>query len=498
MVEPRKFEENPPSFAEKMRTMQQNDPKAYSQLGYQSTGEIFGDAWGAYKGYREGKSKESSEALGLMGRIDWTKEEEQKVMNFVGESFDPLMGGGVKSLGPKKILRAMAKSTNPIDKMLISDVQRGKFTVEDVSNLYRGLRGRNALGETPGQMFGYMRKEGTRKAIPGESKMATLAEEGKYMSAEARRRLEVWDYFKVDKHLPRFQESLEGVSNAKAAIVWMKPETYFNALARGTRTGKQEIHSVIRKQDPNSYKIDIYAEHMDMGDKFPLPVLEKSSKAQGGGWRFMHEGRHRTIAAAIRHGAEEIPVVVMHSGYAKNPATALRRFGKHEAGPPRKTTMEIFDTELDEMLMNTLGKTRGQATQSELEVIAKAAWEGPPAAALLHSGNKWAVDSVGLFKPTTVSSIARKKQVLMSTAVKDTIPSSGWPVDDLPSSGFDLKPASSGFMELTTSGWKSVKSQRTLADLKGSELIRYADEILKAKTVKEIEKISFKYGIKPK
>lgn len=110
----------------------------------------------------------------------------------------------------------------------------------------------------------------------------------------------------------------------KARVTWMKPKTFFDALAaRWGQKGEEHMRDILRR-DPDL--VEVYKEAMQAGDKFPILVLAHESPSRRSvplksGKVYGHEGRHRTLAAAAA-GEEEVPVLVLRSNpYASPPMT---------------------------------------------------------------------------------------------------------------------------------------------------------------------------------
>ena len=97
-----------PSYAEKIEGLFSTEMTERKAPGYGSLKEVGKDAWTAYMGFRERKTREGKEAISLMGRTDLTKRETDKVANFVADSMD--MGGILKPVAFAKLLKTAPRA----------------------------------------------------------------------------------------------------------------------------------------------------------------------------------------------------------------------------------------------------------------------------------------------------------------------------------------------------------------------------------------------------
>lgn len=376
-----------PSYREKIEGLYGTEMVERTPPGYSGTGEMVSDAYKAFLKWStpEERNKRLAEQFPPFDETDPDRMAEM-VLNFMP------FGAGVKGIGGKRLMRRMAKSKWGIDIGLSQGLRSGQISAEELTNVYRGLRARGAMGNTPGELMYDLTSRFQERAEPT---LAALAKEGKHIPAEKMRRIDVFNLDKIDAHLPISQDILEGLSQEKAAQLYIKPETFFAALARGWGiSGKQEMHQRLIGMGKNV--IPKYAKSMRKGDKFPTPWLGRRHLESGPqtvagpfgvgeivgkakpGRHHTHEGRHRTMAAAIYHGAEEIPVLVEFGSKAsKRPQAAFRRFGKHEPAPPsvQGPPRPELEDQVNMVLKDLLGKTRSQATESEIRAIRGGIWK---------------------------------------------------------------------------------------------------------------------------
>ena len=315
-----------PSFKEKIEGLFSAETTKYKPPGYSGVGEMAGDAYSTFVKWSspEEVNKRLARQFPPIDISNLEKLNEKAAELTLG--FMPF-GAGVKGVGAKTLVNRMLKSKNPVDRDLLSGLRTGRFTAKELQDAYRGLRAQGTTGNTIGEM---------RESLPqwARTQIETYAKRGKELPPGAIRELPgAWDLTTTGEHQV-VDEILSGTSQAKAALTYLSPETFFNRLASSYGKKGGPHASEILGWDRNLIKN--YAQNMKEGAKFPIPVLWRKQGSLLYGMLYGHQGRHRTLAAAKIHQAEKIPVLVVHSEMAKRPAQAFRRFGKHEPAPPRK------------------------------------------------------------------------------------------------------------------------------------------------------------------
>lgn len=100
-------------------------------------------------------------------------------------------------------------------------------------------------------------------------------------------------------------------------IVHMSPNEYIERAAKGFGTHTKHVKKIIDnyylEKSQSRRLIDEYSKKMQHGEKFPMPVLDHSSRYGFSGEkekRFSQDGLHRAIAAK-NIGTKKIPVMVV-------------------------------------------------------------------------------------------------------------------------------------------------------------------------------------------